>query len=210
MMIKGFSGRKPTCCLIAINLLWGPILCSAIRTRVCQSDFLVQSFDGLISTAEICCDGSTVAHGSDGALLAPSSIDLSSLNDEWHRLSSTVPFDGELTGFSKDPSRSDLFQLSFDLEKSGASDSAIATSVTGLAVLEETVISTSVTGLAVLDETVSSSEKIWLGNFLLGYVAGGRLPRVPVPLGDLSSILPMTMLGRGISVLRRQSFSQIP
>ena len=133
-------------------------------------DFLVQSFDGLISTAEICCDGSTVAHGSDGALLAPSSIDLSSLSTTSGIASpSTVPFDGELTGFlSKDPSRSDLFQLSFDLEKSGASDSAIATSVTGLAVLKE---------------AVSSSEKIWLGNFLLGYVAGGKVAESSGSLG---------------------------
>ena len=147
-----------------------PFLAQPSELEFVSLDFLVQSFDGLISTAEICCDGSTVAQGSNGALLAPSAIDLSSLSTTSSIVSpSTVPFDGELTGFlSQDPSRSDLIQLSFDLEKSGASDSAIATSVTGLAVLKE---------------AVSSSEKIWLGNYLLGYVAGGKVAESSGSLG---------------------------
>lgn len=132
-------------------------------------DFLAQSFNGLISTAEICCDGSTVARGSDGNLIAPSGIDLNLLSTTSGSVSpSTVPFNGELTGFlSKDPSRSDLFQLSFNLEKSGASDSAIASSVTGLAVLEE---------------AASSNEKIWLGYDIYAFW-GGKVAKNSDALG---------------------------
>jgi hypothetical protein len=147
-----------------------PFLAQPSELEFVGLDFLAATYEGLISTAEICCDGSIVARGSDGNLLAPSGIDLISLSTTSESVSSaTVPFDGELTGFlSKDPSRSGLFQLSFDLEKSGASDSAIAPSVTGLAILEE---------------AGPFNEKIWLGNHTIGYVWGGKVAKTSDVLG---------------------------
>jgi len=133
-------------------------------------DFLAQSFRGLISSAEKCCNGSIVARGSDGEFLAPSGIDLLALSTTSGSVSSvTESLDGELTGFLiKDPSRPDLFQLSFNLEKGGGSESAIASSVTGLALVEE---------------ASPVNDKIWLGNYLIGYVAGGKVANSSLVLG---------------------------
>ena len=134
-----------------------PFLAPPSSLQFVSLDFATQLLGGLMSGA-----GIVQGQGSVGDALQPSDVDLFTLD----LLSSgsnleAVALEAFLTGFlSEDQTRPDLFQLSFEVQ---GGDSNGGPSIPG------------VTGLALLGRADAPSEKIWLGNYLIGYAGGGKV-----------------------------------